>query len=211
MLVMLPPPSSLMHKLTVHVATTSGAMETVHCGTRETIKDVKRRLEHLGVDYAAYHDILYKKVRLPSNTKLYEYKLNAMEKCLMDMKLNEFPVCIQNAGQSVKLPAHHDNSLAMLLKRIEDKMSISHIKHCIIHAGEDLYSYDSLAISETFLYINSQVYIEPISGTRSLHLVAMDTKVPLPSKPTLDNHHTQQLSEVCADPEAFVEALYATD
>ena len=102
--------------------------------------DIKRRLEIAGVDYAAYHDILYKKVRLPSNTRLYEYKLSAMERCMMDMKLNEFPVCVQHGDLTIKMAAHHESAVSVLVRKIEDKLLISPIKHCIILAGEDLYS-----------------------------------------------------------------------
>lgn len=204
-LFLLPPPSSLLGKLTIHVTTATGNTEKLQCGPKETIKDVKRRLDNTGLHYAPYYDIFYKNVRLPGNTKLLEYNLAASEHCSMELKMNDFPVCIRSGTNTFKLMVHKEATVANLLRKIEDKIGCSPIKFGILHSGEDLYNYDSLMIQETYLHINSQLYVETVQRTQSLYLVNNSTELALTSKSNLSDVVTQQLQESGVDVGAFYE------
>ena len=192
-------------KLQLEVKTVNGVTENVWCSPRDTVHDVKLKLEKIGVPEARYCDVLYKKVKLPTNSKLIDYKLH--DRTQMELKMGEFPVQVMWATKTVKLTAQSEQPISDLLTRIETKTGASPIKAAITFAGRNLYDIEDMVIHESALYVHSIIYVEPLQTSRVLHLVTVDKVIPIPVRPKIDPLHLHQLTHLHLHPEMFLKSL----
>ena len=193
-------------KLQLEVKTVNGITESVQCSAKDTIHDVKLKLEKAGVPEARYCDVLYKKVKLPTNSKLMDYKLQGRTQ--MELKMGEFPVQVMWATNTVKLTAQSEQPISDLLARIETKTGASPIKAAITFAGRNLYDTEDMVIQDSTLYVHSTIYVEPLQTSRVLHLVTVDDVIPIPIRPNIDSLHLHQLTHLHLCPEIFLKSLH---
>ena len=193
-------------KLELEVKTVNGITENVQCSAKDTIHDVKLKLEKAGVPEARYCDVLYKKVKLPTNSKLMDYKLQ--DRTQMELKMGEFPVQVMWATNTVKLTAQSEQPISDLLARIETKTGVSPIKAAITFAGRNLHGIEDIVIQDSALYVHSTIYVEPLQTSRVLHLVTVDDVVPIPIRPNISSLNLHQLSYLHLHPEIFLKSLH---
>ncbi len=191
--------------LCLEVKTINGVLETIHCSSKDSIHDLKLHLERVGVPEAKYCDVLYKKVKLPSNSKLMDYKL--VNRTHMELKMGEFPVEVISATNTVKLTAQSEAPMSELLASIEAKTGASPIKAAITFGGRNLYDCKDMIVQNSALYVNSTIHVESLQASRILHIVTGDDVVPLPIQPNMDSLHFHQLTHLHHYPEVFLKSL----
>ena len=193
-------------KLQLEVKSVNGVTESIWCSPRDSIQDVKIKLEKIGVPEARYCDVLYKKVKLPPNSKLMDYKLQ--NRTQMELKMGEFPIQVMWATKTAKLTAQSQQPISDLLGKIETKTGVSPIKAAITFAGRNLYDIEDMIIQDSALYVHSTIYVEPLQTSRVLHLVTVDKVVPIPVRPKIDSLHLHQLTHLHLHPEIFLKSLH---
>ncbi len=192
--------------LQIEVKSLNGVSETVQCSAQDTIHDLKLKLERARVPEARYCDVLYKKVKLPTSSKLQDYKLQARTQ--MELKMGEFPVRVMWATNTFQLTAQSVQPISDLLSKIEAQTGANAIKSAVLFAGKNLYDIEDLVIQACTLYVHSTLYVEPLQPTRVLHLVTVDDVMPIPIRPNIDSLHLHQLSHLHLHPDVFLKLLH---
>ena len=190
----------------LEVKTLNGVLENVQCSAKDTIQDVKLKLERAGVPEARHCDVLYKKVKLPSSSKLQDYKL--APRTQLELRMGEFPVQVMWATNTFQLIAQAQQPISDLLAKIQSNTGANPIKSAVLFAGRNLYEIQDLVIQASTLYVNSTIYVETLQTSHVLHLVTVDNVIPIPIRPNLDSLHLHQLSHLHLQPELFLKSLH---
>lgn len=188
--------------ITVNIKFPSGISEIIRCSQRDHVKDVKVRLQTAGHKDAVSYDLFFKKVRMPPQTRLSEYKLQNHTN--LELKLCEFPVYVCQGSSAFAIQINNKSTVRDLINRIQEKSSLMTEKSQLIYKGEvinrlrpDLVSLDRLGAT-----VHSKFYVEAANDDQVLLLVTSNDVIPV--KSNLETLNSQQFEKLCPNPATLI-------
>ncbi|ELT89875.1 hypothetical protein CAPTEDRAFT_200566 [Capitella teleta] len=180
----------------------SGINESLTCSFKDQVKDVKSRLQMTGYKDVMYHDLYLKKVKMPPQSRLSDYKLQ--NNAQLELKLTEFPIYISHGPNAFAIPASTKWTVQELIAKITEKSSLVTDKCQLLYKGEavnrvrpDLVSLDRIGAT-----VHSKIFIESAVEVHTVQLLT-DTDITT-VKSNLESHETQPFEKLCQSPAALI-------